>query len=245
MTQSGRSSGLNPRIIGWGRPLAKVPPTYCGVVDLDAGGSVLTACAGRWSTAEPRDYLEGRDRERDNDGLTFQKCGGCDDVAREQRTMAGLDELRGALVIETRPAAAFYFPPPGGMPPAPAMAERVVFGFDVSDTGELIVTRHEAPAPADVTISCGDQDDEDDEHDDYRGYDDRAGAEDLDDGPSACIGPDCCNPHIYHRRDECFTAEMAEAYAAELDQLSIADDIMDERDGALAHLAEFDIGGES
>lgn len=59
--------------------------------------------------------------------------------------------------------------------------------------------------------------DRDDEEDDERSYDDRVGSDDLDDGPSACIGADCCNPHVYHRRDECYTAEMAEAYAAELE----------------------------
>ena len=35
----------------------------------------------------------------------------------------------------------------------------------------------------------------------------------LDDGP--CIGADCCNPAIDHRRDECCTVEMMEAYHAE------------------------------
>jgi|SRR5690606_28640959 len=30
-----------------------------------------------------------------------------------------------------------------------------------------------------------------------------------------CIGSECLNPHMIHTRDECFTAEMAEAYMRE------------------------------
>lgn len=32
-----------------------------------------------------------------------------------------------------------------------------------------------------------------------------------------CIGPQCCNPHIIHTRDECFTAEMVEAFMGQRD----------------------------
>lgn len=30
-----------------------------------------------------------------------------------------------------------------------------------------------------------------------------------------CIGSECCNPHMIHTRDECFTAEMAEDFTQE------------------------------
>lgn len=114
MTQTGRSSGLDvsgiPRIIGWGRPLSTTHPApYCGVIDLDSSGAVVTACRGRWSTAEPMHYVEGRDRDRDNDGRVLRKCGGCDPIAKLQRTEAGLSELRSALVVETRPFPSFDF----------------------------------------------------------------------------------------------------------------------------------------
>lgn len=111
MTQTGRASGLDvaniPAIWGWGRPLSKVPPTYCGVIEMNDGGSVITSCRGRWSCSEPQVYLEGRDRDHDRQGRRFEKCGGCDLVAKEQRTRDGLAELRGALVIETRPFPLF------------------------------------------------------------------------------------------------------------------------------------------
>lgn len=45
----------------------------------------------------------------------------------------------------------------------------------------------------------------DDKDDDYFGDDD-----------DGCIGADCCCPHLFHSRNECFTAEMAEAYEKEL-----------------------------
>lgn len=41
--------------------------------------------------------------------------------------------------------------------------------------------------------------------------------EDFDD-TYYCIGPDCVNPHVYHRRDECATAEQMEAYYADIDE---------------------------
>lgn len=40
--------------------------------------------------------------------------------------------------------------------------------------------------------------------------------DDFDDERDApCIGADCCNPAIDHRRDECCTVEMMESYHAE------------------------------
>lgn len=33
-----------------------------------------------------------------------------------------------------------------------------------------------------------------------------------------CIGADCCNPHVIHTRDECFTTEMAEAAMTEREE---------------------------
>lgn len=35
-----------------------------------------------------------------------------------------------------------------------------------------------------------------------------------------CIGDACCNPHVIHTRDECFTAEQAEAYQREAEERS-------------------------
>ena len=51
-----------------------------------------------------------------------------------------------------------------------------------------------------------------------RGYCDACDDKDddyFDDVDAGCIGDDCCCPHIFHSRDECFTAEMAEAAESE------------------------------
>jgi hypothetical protein len=160
-------SGI-PRITGWAKPLG-FPAKDHGVIEIQLHGSVLTACRGRWASSEPTRVVSGRDRDRDDEGRKLDKCEACDEIAKEQRTLDGLAELKHAPLIETRP-----FP-----------------DFDFSD-------------------------EHDEDYDDERSYDDRVGAEDLDDGPSACIGPDCCNANVYHRRDECFTAEMMEAYEAEI-----------------------------
>jgi hypothetical protein len=99
-----------PRIIGWGRPLGtSAPAPYCAVINADHCGSVLTACNGRWSAAEPWHFLLDRDRDRDGDGLKFRKCGGCDDLAKAQRTLDGLAELKHAPLIETRDFPLFDF----------------------------------------------------------------------------------------------------------------------------------------
>ena len=64
-----------------------------------------------------------------------------------------------------------------------------------------------------------------DEEDDERGFDDRVGAEDLDDGPHACIGADCCNPHVFHRRDECAYASAISAVKHEAGESDHGDDV--------------------
>lgn len=94
-------------IIGWGRLRAAATPDHCGVTDTGSRGSVLTACRGRWPAAEPWDYVEGRDAERDAQGRKLKRCGACAEVADEQRTLAGLTELRHAPVIETCDFPAF------------------------------------------------------------------------------------------------------------------------------------------
>lgn len=71
-------------IIGWARPTF-LHHTYHAVLTIDPRGSVWTACRGRWSAQEPREYVEGRDRELDDAGMPLVKCDGCARAAREQR----------------------------------------------------------------------------------------------------------------------------------------------------------------
>lgn len=74
---------MNPTVIGWARPLAFEGVTYHGVIVIDPLGSVVVACVGRWSAREPRHYLDGRDRDRDDAGHVFTKCVTCDRFVQE------------------------------------------------------------------------------------------------------------------------------------------------------------------
>lgn len=76
-----------PPIIGWGRPLGK--ETFCGVVAVEAGGSVLSACRGRWSAADRWERIHGRDAAP----MTLKLCGCCASIARQQRHAEGVREL--------------------------------------------------------------------------------------------------------------------------------------------------------
>lgn len=95
------------KIIGWGRPDYKVPPSWCAITDPDHGGSVITACDGRWPVSDSWSFLLERDRDADASGTKLVKCGACDVIAREQRTLEGLAELKHAPLIETRPFPEF------------------------------------------------------------------------------------------------------------------------------------------
>lgn len=86
-------------ITGWARPCACAErSSFHGVIEIVPRGSVITACRGRWSSDEDREYIDGRDREVDHNGRTFVKCLACLRVAREQRTREGLAELASAPV---------------------------------------------------------------------------------------------------------------------------------------------------
>lgn len=99
-------------IIGWARLLNYAGIPYCAVLTIDPHGSVVTACSGRWRSSEPAHYLPGRDRDVNDEGREFKKCGACDDVARDQRTNDGLRELAATPVrtrADTWPMAASEF----------------------------------------------------------------------------------------------------------------------------------------
>jgi len=40
--------------VGWGRPLAGLFATYHAILEINEGGSVVTACRGRWPVNEPQ-----------------------------------------------------------------------------------------------------------------------------------------------------------------------------------------------
>ena len=128
-----------PKILGWGRPVGldfEVP--YCGITNPDSCGAVLTACNGRWKVADAWHFLCDRDRELDAAGEPFRRCGACVDIARRQRLLEGIAELKYAPMIET---IAIGFDPalPGEVP--------IVWEHD----GPVVVNR-EAPAPARIEI---------------------------------------------------------------------------------------------
>ncbi len=66
----------SPPIIGWGRPNGYSPPVWHAVLSRDDGGSVLTACRGRWSAASAYDFIAGLGHH----GCHIEKCGACADA---------------------------------------------------------------------------------------------------------------------------------------------------------------------
>lgn len=81
-------------IVGWARPLEQgedAARRFHAVIAIAT--SVETACEGRWSARERREFLDGRDRYVDSLGRRLEKCAACDQLARIQRTEDGLAEL--------------------------------------------------------------------------------------------------------------------------------------------------------
>jgi hypothetical protein len=88
----------SPAIVGWGRPTRADGHPACadfhGVIRIDLGGSVVTACHGRWASSATYDYVHGRDAHVDG----HRTCGYCARVAEAQRAAEMQRYARGVVV---------------------------------------------------------------------------------------------------------------------------------------------------